>query len=294
MRVGLCSMIMRREQMKGRKGFTLIELLVVIAIIAILAAILFPVFARVRKAAMNSDCQSNLKQIGNSFKMYLSEWQDCYPYQNPSARLGDEPGIVLSNPGVVDANGAPVRFTGSSNNPDAANVNWVEALFPYMENLSENGADAWSCKASSDLKDGQGGLTASARARVTYAMNINMVGQPEGVITTPANMFLVREMDRRVNAVLRPLQLSAGASTRPNSPFLTATDNGFGSNGAPVNPKIHGNGSNILFADGHVKGFGAGDLPDGELPANCWDGSQWFNSVNTGPKDRWKAIAITP
>lgn len=286
-------MIMRREQMKGRKGFTLIELLVVIAIIAILAAILFPVFARVRKAAMNSDCQSNLKQIGSSFKMYLSEWQDCYPYQNPAERLGNEPGVVLANPATIDASGAPVRFTGGGNSPSAQFVNWVEALYPYMENAGGN-VDAWSCKAASDLKDAQGGLTASGRARVTYAMNINMVGQPEGVITTPANTFLVRETDRRVNAVLRPLQLTPNNSTRPDSPFLTPTDNGYGGSGAPVSPKIHGNGSNILFTDGHVKGFGAADLPDGELPASCWDGSQWFNSVNTGPKDRWKAIAITP
>ncbi|MDI9584136.1 MAG: prepilin-type N-terminal cleavage/methylation domain-containing protein, partial [Acidobacteriota bacterium] len=47
-----------------KKGFTLIELLVVIAIIAILAAILFPVFARAREKARQSSCLSNAKQIG--------------------------------------------------------------------------------------------------------------------------------------------------------------------------------------------------------------------------------------
>jgi|LSQX01.3.fsa_nt_gb prepilin-type N-terminal cleavage/methylation domain-containing protein/prepilin-type processing-associated H-X9-DG protein len=280
--------------MKGRKGFTLIELLVVIAIIAILAAILFPVFARVRRAAMNSDCQSNMKQIGVAFKMYLSEWQDCYPYQDITSKLGSQSGIVLANPGVVDSTGAPVRFTGPTNATNPAYVNWVEALFPYMESLSDTGADAYTCKAATDVQDASGTLTAKGRARVNYSMNINMVGQPEGVITTPANTFLVREMDRKVNAVLRPLELSGDASSRPNSPFLTATDNGYASNQPAVAPKQHGNGSNILFADGHVKGFGSADLPDGELPNSCWDGSQWYNAVNTGPKDRWKAIAITP
>ena len=54
-------------------AFTLIELLVVIAIIAILAAILFPVFARARENARKSSCQSNLKQLGLVYKMYAGE-----------------------------------------------------------------------------------------------------------------------------------------------------------------------------------------------------------------------------
>ena len=72
--------------MKGRKGFTLIELLVVIAIVAVLAAILFPVFARARKAAQNATCQSNMSQIGRALKMYLSEWHDAYPAQRNTSR----------------------------------------------------------------------------------------------------------------------------------------------------------------------------------------------------------------
>ena len=50
--------------MRGRKGFTLIELLVVIAIIGILAAMLFPVFARARESAHKVSCLSNLKNLG--------------------------------------------------------------------------------------------------------------------------------------------------------------------------------------------------------------------------------------
>jgi prepilin-type N-terminal cleavage/methylation domain-containing protein/prepilin-type processing-associated H-X9-DG protein len=63
------------KRLKAR-GFTLIELLVVIAIIAILAAILFPVFARAREAARASSCRSNLKQIGTSMLMYVQDYDE--------------------------------------------------------------------------------------------------------------------------------------------------------------------------------------------------------------------------
>ncbi len=59
-----------------RKGFTLIELLVVIAIIAILAAILFPVFARAREKARQTSCLSNLKQIALAAQMYESDYDE--------------------------------------------------------------------------------------------------------------------------------------------------------------------------------------------------------------------------
>ena len=62
-----------------RSGFTLIELLVVIAIIAILAAILFPVFARAREKARQTSCISNLKQVGIAFTMYLGDYDGMYP-----------------------------------------------------------------------------------------------------------------------------------------------------------------------------------------------------------------------
>ncbi len=78
--------------MRQRHGFTLIELLVVIAIIAILAAILFPVFARARAKAQQNNCLSNTKQLMLAVIMYASDYDEMLPRDNfGSIMVGGSP-----------------------------------------------------------------------------------------------------------------------------------------------------------------------------------------------------------
>ena len=104
-----------------RTGFTLIELLVVISIISILAAILFPVFARARESARRTSCLSNMKQMGLAAMMYLQDFDGYYcPLLNnikplPSEYVG----------GYFEQNG---HSDGSSD------LYWQQLLQPYVKN----------------------------------------------------------------------------------------------------------------------------------------------------------------
>ena len=82
--------------MRKSRGFTLIELLVVIAIIAILAAILFPVFARAREAARKATCLSNLKQVALACLMYAQDYDEVLPTVASSAWNTSHPIVPVS------------------------------------------------------------------------------------------------------------------------------------------------------------------------------------------------------
>src|ERR1700749_4636039 len=99
---------MKPSQRNNTFGFTLIELLVVIAIIAILAAILFPVFAKVREKARQTSCLSNEKQMGLAFAQYYEDYYDKWP------------------DGVALGNAATATSTGLGNG-------WVGTMYQYIK-----------------------------------------------------------------------------------------------------------------------------------------------------------------
>ncbi|HEX3000267.1 MAG TPA: prepilin-type N-terminal cleavage/methylation domain-containing protein [Armatimonadota bacterium] len=99
------------------RGFTLIELLVVIAIIAILAAILFPVFARARENARKTTCLSNAKQIATSLAMYVQDYDQAYPY------------YMITRPA-----GWPYAYMSGDLSASMQMDSWPMDLEPYMKN----------------------------------------------------------------------------------------------------------------------------------------------------------------
>lgn len=109
-----------------RNGFTLIELLVVIAIIAILAAILFPVFAKAREKARQTQCLSNAKQIGLAVIMYTTDWDECYQ------SVPDDPGGF--DEGVAWQGFHPNIFRDPAMTNYMKNNSFVGQLQPYIKN----------------------------------------------------------------------------------------------------------------------------------------------------------------
>jgi prepilin-type N-terminal cleavage/methylation domain-containing protein/prepilin-type processing-associated H-X9-DG protein len=109
-----------------RKGFTLIELLVVIAIIAILAAILFPVFAKAREKARQTSCLSNTKQMGQAYMMYWQDW--------------DEGSVLPCGPRGTSC--CPPRCWALGIQPYIGN--WQAFICPSHSNLFPNGIGVWS------------------------------------------------------------------------------------------------------------------------------------------------------
>lgn len=225
------------DMINKRRGFTLIELLVVIAIIAILAAILFPVFARARENARRASCQSNLKQIGLGFIQYTQDYDEKLPSNQ----------YAWSGTGLI---------------------NWDEAIYPYVKSVQ-----LFVCPSYTNPTNGTAQYNADSTGTSLlnqwtgtpnrdYAMNAYLMAGMASTIGGLAdnNGFLSQA------AINNPAEVFlAGESLRTNmggwyasiiyahsgSPQITyARTNVSSSTGTGV---AHFDGANWLYVDGHVK-----------------------------------------
>ncbi len=127
---------------RRRRGFTLIELLVVIAIIGILAAMVFPVFARARESARKAVCLSNMKNIALAVQMYLADNNDSFP---PSEHRQDVIDYFATAPGGGDdcrigEDNERVPWKANLANPY---LRWPVVLDEYIKNR-----DVWRCPSA--------------------------------------------------------------------------------------------------------------------------------------------------
>jgi len=202
-----------------KHGFTLIELLVVIAIIAILAAILFPVFARARENARKSSCQSNLKQIGLALAQYAQDNDERLP---PYVQVLDECSGI----------GRAV---------------WYEMAFPYLKNtqILKCPSDT-STRLAGDPLDRDSGTCRPYRLGVSYGVNANLMpantGRAMSSFTAPSQtLWAMDSLDGGTLTDGRDLVLPTPADA----------PTGFDSRYRPG--YHHFDGANCLFVDGHVK-----------------------------------------
>jgi len=199
--------------MSRARGFTLIELLVVIAIIAILAAILFPVFARAREKARQASCQSNLKQYALAEIMYMSDYDGTLI----SPRLG------------YDANGNL--------------IDWEYIMLPYTKNWQLGSCPSFGPRRGSGCPNGDwtnvpgvgnlGGIICG------YGFNHSLYGASETTIAAPSETIMA------CDSTCKTLPAD-GRINFPGEPYpSTYVHNGV--------YRAHNDGANFAFCDGHVK-----------------------------------------
>ena len=212
-----------------KKGFTLIELLVVIAIIAILAAILFPAFAKARESARRISCVSNLKQIGTGLLQYTQEYDEQ---------------LVSSYYGTTD---------NASDN--STNYKWMDAIFPYIKS-----EQVFACPSDSDYDPYvyNKNLPSGNHTKYgSYALNQYFNGGPSfaslASLQDASSTVWVVDGVRRYGGDPQSYRLGFdGGGSAPDPISATSPRTGFRKYGASMIER-HLDTSCVLFTDGHVK-----------------------------------------
>lgn len=222
------------------KAFTLIELLVVIAIIGILAAILFPVFSRVRENARRSSCSSNLKQLSLGIIQYAQDYDTYYPPTSWSGQTGPGPDGLTWTSGMWY---------------------WPQLIFSYTKSKQitscPDGATTYNFSPNAPVFGHYG-------ANGLIFNNVGTVQRPpvnEATILTPSTTYMLMDAGTLSMFPYYPFHPDAYVEylpgTGPDSPSklvaLTATSDA--KLRADMDLGRHFGGLNVSFADGHVKWY---------------------------------------
>jgi prepilin-type N-terminal cleavage/methylation domain-containing protein len=240
---------------RNRKGFTLIELLVVIAIIAILAAILFPVFAKAREKARQATCQSNLNQIGLGFVQYIQDYDEHFP-------MGDSTNGLTWAAEVYPYE----KSTGVFHCPDDPNTQNATS-FPdsYGFNTNLSGATDASCESEA--------VTVLASDYTSTGSNGNMTTASDGQGTTHSGSGAF------TNGIVADSSSGGGMDSGGCSAWGELTALGTGSASQPT---IHDPGIMFLAADTHIKFLHPAQVSAGASNASSSDPGSFADGQGVG------------